>query len=328
MPTRRAVLLGLLCPLVCGAASAQNDATIVDVRKIWDAGEHNAFTDLIRFRSRWYCVLREGQAHVSPDGAIRVLVSKDGRDWQPAARLTSSGGDLRDPKICETPRGELMLTAAAALHPPASAKHQTLVWFSRDGSEWGQPVPIGEPDFWLWRVRWHKATAYGAGYGTAGQRLTRLYSSVDGRQFNTLVLTLCDRGFPNESTLVFLPGDEALCLARRDPDSALLGRARPPYTEWIWRDLGVRVGGPNLIRLPSGRLIAAGRLYDGQTRTSICELNVASARLTELLALPSRGDSSYPGLVWHDSLLWVSYYSSHEGKTSIYLAKVRLTGNE
>ena len=46
--------------------------------------------------------------------------------------------------------------------------------------------------------------------------------------------------------------------------------------------------------------------------------------MTEFLALPSGGDTSYPGLVWHDGLLWVSYYASHEGKTSIYLAKVRL----
>jgi hypothetical protein len=30
----------------------------------------------------------------------------------------------------------------------------------------------------------------------------------------------------------------------------------------------------------------------------------------------------------HDGLLWVSYYASHEGKTSIYLAKVRLPAEE
>ena len=43
-----------------------------------------------------------------------------------------------------------------------------------------------------------------------------------------------------------------------------------------------------------------------------------------VLTLPSGGDTSYPGLVWHDGLLWISYYSSHEGKKSaIYLAKVR-----
>ena len=36
------------------------------------------------------------------------------------------------------------------------------------------------------------------------------------------------------------------------------------------------------------------------------------------------GDCSYPGLVFHEGLLYMSYYSSHEGKTSIYLAKIKL----
>jgi len=45
--------------------------------------------------------------------------------------------------------------------------------------------------------------------------------------------------------------------------------------------------------------------------------------LTETLKLPSAGDTSYAGLVWHDDLLWISYYSSHEERTSIYLARVR-----
>jgi hypothetical protein len=79
-----------------------------------------------------------------------------------------------------------------------------------------------------------------------------------------------------------------------------------------------------MLRLPDGRLLAAVRLYDGRTRTSLCWVDRASGRLEEALVLPSGGDSSYPGLVWHDGLLWVSYYSSHEGKSSIYLAKVKL----
>jgi len=43
-----------------------------------------------------------------------------------------------------------------------------------------------------------------------------------------------------------------------------------------------------------------------------------------LLTLPSGGDTSYAGMVWHEGLLWVTYYSSHEEKTCIYLAKVKL----
>ena len=36
---------------------------------------------------------------------------------------------------------------------------------------------------------------------------------------------------------------------------------------------------------------------------------------------PSGGDTSYPGIVWHDGKLWMSYYSSHEGKARIYRVK-------
>ena len=53
-------------------------------------------------------------------------------------------------------------------------------------------------------------------------------------------------------------------------------------------------------------------------------LDPEAGRLEEFLTLPSGGDTSYAGLAWHDGRLWVSYYSSHEGKASIYLAQVKL----
>ena len=47
-------------------------------------------------------------------------------------------------------------------------------------------------------------------------------------------------------------------------------------------------------------------------------------RYEPVLSVPSGGDNSYPGLVWHDGLLWMSYYSSHEGKSAIYLARIKV----
>ena len=78
-------------------AGPLESAEIVEVRKIWDQAPHNAFTSLVRFQSRWFCSFREGKAHVSPDGAIRVITSSNGRDWESAARLASATADLRDP---------------------------------------------------------------------------------------------------------------------------------------------------------------------------------------------------------------------------------------
>src|SRR5205823_4313947 len=104
---------------------------------------------------------------------------------------------------------------------------------------WSEPVEIGEPDYWLWRVTWHKDAAYGIGYATRpGTEGIRLYESHDGRKFSPLVKD--KELFPgqegNESSIVFLPDDSAVCLLRRDAagGSAQLGTAKPPYTKWEW----------------------------------------------------------------------------------------------
>jgi hypothetical protein len=315
--------LVLIIVLFCAAANA---AEIIDVRKIWDAAPHNAFTDLIRFKEQWFCAFREGKAHVALDGAIRVLRSLDGTNWVSAARLTSTNADLRDAKLTLAPGNELMLTAAGALHRPSRHNHQTYTWFSANGTDWSAPVSIGDPDMWLWRVTWHRGNAYSVGYDTTGEKFIRLYSSADGRNFKSLVPRLLDEGYPNETSIIFEPDNTALCLLRRDgePANGKLGVAKPPYTSWEWKDLGFKIGGPHMVRLPDGRIVACIRLYDGGARTSLAWIDPQTGKLTEFQKLPSGGDCSYAGLVWHDPLLWVSYYSSHEGKTSIYLAKVKL----
>src|SRR2546421_3748464 len=104
------------------AAAAQRDVELLEVRKIWDRAPHNAFTDLVRFKDKWCCVFREGTAHASPDGALRVITSEDGQIWSPAALLTYPEADLRDAKITITPDDQLMLSGAAALHQPAEFK--------------------------------------------------------------------------------------------------------------------------------------------------------------------------------------------------------------
>ena len=312
----------------CSQAVAQEAVPVGAAKKIWDQAPHNAFTDLVRFNDRWFCVFREGKGHVSPDGALRVITSVDGEKWESAALITSSNSDLRDAKITVTPDGQLMLCGAEALHDKSQHTHQSLAWFSKDGRNWSEKQAIGDPDFWLWRVTWHKGTAYGIGYGCGKEKSVRLYASEDGKKFETLVDRLHDMGYPNESSIVF-EGDTAYCLLRRDgqgkeSNTGLIGVSQAPFTQWEWKDLGTRIGGPHMIRLPDGRFIAAVRLYDKRPRTSLCWLDPQAGKLTEFLTLPSGGDTSYAGIVLHEGMLSVSYYSSHEEKTSIYLSKLPL----
>ena len=122
-------------------------------------------------------------------------------------------------------------------------------------------------------------------------------------------------------------------MVRREAGTTMghIGYASAPYTTWTWKESNHRFGGQNFIRLPNGTWIAGTRDYTNLKQgkntgasTMVAELR-ADGQLTPLVTFPSGGDNSYPGLVWHEGVLWVSYYSSHEGKTAIYLAKLKVT---
>ena len=104
---RRELLLPLLLIWhlsTCGfALAAEPKLTLVESLRIWDQAPHNAFTDLVRFKDRWFCVFREGQGHVSPDGALRVITSADALAWESAALITSTDSDLKTQRSLSRP---------------------------------------------------------------------------------------------------------------------------------------------------------------------------------------------------------------------------------
>jgi hypothetical protein len=340
---RRWRLGSLLVLLLITAWPALRATTVevVDNRKIWDAGAHNAFTDLVRWHDRWWCTFREADDHVGGDGAIRVITSADGAKWEPAARLTEKDVDLRDPKLTVMPDGRLMLNCGGSIYLGTKQLkgRRSRVMFSGDGRTWTAPQKILTEGDWLWRVTWRGDTAYGAAYrsGLGGSAAPgpewelSIYRTKDGVNFER-VKDLEVRGRPNETTLGFAPNGDMIALVRRETDGFMghIGTAKPPYTTWTWQESNHRFGGQNFIRLPDGRWLVGNRDYTkivpqkkGGASTMIAELG-QDGKLTTLVNFPSGGDTSYPGLVWHDGLLWVSYYSSHEGKTSIYLAQLKV----
>ena len=134
------------------------DVELMEVKKIWDQAPHNAFTDLIRWRRHFYCAFRECRTHVSADGRIRILVSRDAEKWLSAALLALDGYDLRDADLSVTREGALMLVGGAAPRPADELRVPTgtFVSFSQDGLNWSRPRIVVEPGRWLWRVTWHE----------------------------------------------------------------------------------------------------------------------------------------------------------------------------
>jgi hypothetical protein len=305
---------------------------LANVTRIWDRGAHNAFTDLIRWRGQWFCTFREGDDHVGGDGHIRVLTSPDGAQWTPAAFIGERAVDLRDPKLSVTPDDRLMIVAGGSVYDGEHCvSRQPRVTFSADGRSWSPPQRILAEGDWLWRVTWHEGRAYGVSYKSmAPEWVTTLMVSQDGLAFDEIT-TFEVPGFPNETTIRVTSSGEMVALVRREAGNRLAwaGRSQPPYTRWQWRETQHRIGGPNFIQLPNGELWAAGRSH-GSAQSGVPHITTAIGRLTAHgayhpeLTLPSGGDTGYPGLVWFGDALWISYYSSHEGKASVYIALVKI----
>jgi len=335
MVQRFVVFMLVLLGSAWAAMAAPVQLELVEVKKIWDQAPHNAFTDLICWKDQLYCAFREGRGHISTDGRIRVLRSPDGQAWDSAALVTFQGYDFRDAHLSIAPDDRLMLIGGAAPRKKdnQSAPTGSFVTFSEDGTAWTEPQIVVEPGRWLWRITWHDGKAYGVSYAAGGgERYLTLLTSTDGLTYEPLVERFYDEGFPNETTLRFDADGTCYALVRRDryndaATTALLGVSKSDRTQWQWHDLGSEFkafGGPDFIQLPCGSWIAAGRMHQGGTHTALTYLDLQNATMTPLLNLPSGGDTSYPGLLWHDDLLYVSYYSSHEGKAAIYLAKVKV----
>ncbi|MEO9945595.1 hypothetical protein [Paraglaciecola sp.] len=260
-----------------------------------------------------------------------MLTINNAGDVQKKALIDLPNTDLRDPKLSITPSGQILLIAYAR---KTNSENRTLgtrnlCWVSQTGESWSSFKEFAEKGWWLWRITWHQGLGYGFAYNRKRNAIN-LFSGDPRRSFHRHVssafsLTKHGKGYPNESDIIFNK-QTAYALIRRDADSytAQLGVSHFPYKNWKWVDLNRYIGGPAMLELNSGLAVVAGRIIKkGKLVTGVLTLNLKTAKLTEQLILPSKGDNSYPGLVLKETKLYVCYYSSHEdNKSSVYMTQI------
>ena len=71
---------------------------------------------------------------------------------------------------------------------------------------------------------------------------------------------------------------------------------------------------PNSSSAP--QLVSVKKIWHGEKHSAF----------TDLIRFDGKWFCTFREAEGHEGLLWLSYYSSHEGATDIYLAKVRLSG--
>lgn len=322
----------------CTASKPAGQSTATEVNKIWDAAPHNAFTDLIRFDNFFYCTFREGASHVSgPGGTARVIRSKDGKTWEPVASFAIKDHDVRDPKISITPNNRLMVLMDVESYQDGkvATRKPFVSYLSSSGGTFTDPVAsVVDPDIavasdWVWRVTWDRGTGYAIDYQPDAIYVLK---TKDGTAFEK-VSKIEVEDYPNESTIRFDANGKMYVLIRKERGDKLgvLAVSNPPYQQWTLHKMDRRLGGPNFIFLNDTTLCIGSRFFPDETpsgpglfknpKTAIM-LSDLNGKIYKTIELPSGGDNSYPGLLVYKNQLWVSYYSSHEGKTSIYLAKI------
>ncbi|MBM3800941.1 MAG: hypothetical protein FJW26_01375 [Acidimicrobiia bacterium] len=319
------------------------------VRRVFHNGEHNAFTDLCRYRGQLYLTFRScPDGHmVHPTASIIVLRSPDGGKWDEAHRFRVEQRDTRDPHFLVF-KGKLFVYTGTwytgKSSPPRESydlnQHLGYAAWTEDGTRWHSPILLeGTFGHYIWRAAVLGEKAYLCGRRKPAFEIT---SRGEPASVEALMLESDDgliwrkKGVFQESS-----GDETAFLF--EPDGSVLGvgrdgggkearllRSRPPYANWQRTSLDRSIGGPLLTKWGK-RYVVGGRkkTEDRGPKTSLCWL--ADDRLTEFAELPSGGDNSYPGLVeMSPTRALVSYYSSHEkdasGKpiTAIYLAELSL----
>lgn len=330
-------LLSLIFVVISSQATAQQ--IDYSIKQIWSNGSHCAFTSIERFKGRYYCTFREGESHIfdskgNAEGKVRILASDDGEKWESVAFIGKAGFDLRDPKLSITPDGRLMVIIGGSIYRNRVLEScEPHVVFSEDGKTFSEPKPI-ELDKrmhtghdWLWRVTWQGDEGYGISYSKASNNeiIIHLMKTSDGVKYE-LVKTFSHNGYPNEATIRFLPDGRMAILLRRDAGDckAMWGLSRAPYTEWEWKKLDIRLGGPDFIVLDDDHIVAGGRTHYAPKAPCTRLFTVTNdGKFKESVLLPSGGDNSYPGFVTAGDEVWVCYYSTHETKNaSIYLAKI------
>src|SRR5690606_16459269 len=321
---------------------------VESVRRVFHNGEHNAFTDLIRFRDKLYLTFRScPDGHmVHPTSSILILSSSDdGATWQQVHEFSVPLRDVRDPHFLEFNDQLFVYTGTwycGERSPETRDLNQHLGYgvSSTGGEEWSQPFMLeGTYGHYIWRAAAHDGTAYLCGRrkkkfaetesGAGGTQIVQsaILASDDGRIWRHRGLFQEEHG--NETAFVFEDDGSALAVARGGGSrNAELCRSAPPYVEWQRTELDRYIGGPLLARWGDRYVVGGRQTNGGPARMSLYWLN--GSDLEEFATLPSGGDCSYPGLVeLDDGSALVSYYSSHEkdddGRpiTAIYLARLR-----
>ena len=320
---------------------------VSNVRRVFHNGEHNAFTDLIRWQGSYWLTFRScPDGHmVHPTASIIVLSSDDTQQWEVQYRFSVPKRDTRDPHFLAF-QDKLFVYTGTWYSGDGTLprdqydlnKHLGYAAWTVDGRSWNGPRLLeGTYGHYIWRAATRDGTAYLCGRRNrdfaqvSGERdlvQSAMLESDDGLVWKFHSLFQENRG--DETAFLFEDDGSLMAISRSGSRPAQLVQSKPPYTEWTRKDLSQYIGGPLLVRWGDRWLVGGRQSTSSGPRTTLYWL--VDEQLHKVAELPSGGDNSYPGFVAFSSTRGVvSWYSSHEKDehgatiTAIYMADLEVS---
>lgn len=330
---------------------------LVNLDCIVSDGYHNAFTDLYHNEKDGYlyCAYRKSYSHnIVPHGKIEIVRSKidrkDGENFE-LYHTIASGGDDRDPKFFETDHYKFGVYFGTYIPRWSSPQVSPLQKYdlithvslkSTQGNAWTNIYQWYRIGYWIWSVLkikdYYASSSYHFGDGNIEEAhsLNLLYSK-DALSWEYDKLIFQEGIYPISEPALLYHNNELYVLARIENKRTIL--LKIDSAGLISRHyLHDEIHSP-CVKIINGEIFISGRLYENK-KSSVClwrlHIDEKDKPLELITHFLSRGDCGYPGMVYHNDMLYISYYSQPQiiydlekrsnipVESNIYLAKLRV----
>lgn len=241
---------------------------VTRVSRIFSNGKHNAFTGITKFNDFVYICFRTATNHLSYDGAVTVIRSKNLDDWEKVAVLTTNEGDLRDPTL-------VVLNKQLFLYSGMRFKNNTrksIIYRSDDGVTFSEQKVKGFSEkHFLWDANIFNGVLYATSY----------IKSVNSKKYESFIICsnnginfsiLCQLPIPAGEVSIDFDNDGTMyALVRDDNNGSIphLAKSHPPYNDFFSCEaLPMTLHGPRIKRLYDSCVII-GRNWDEPGRRNL-----------------------------------------------------------
>jgi hypothetical protein len=321
---------------------------LLEKQKIYSDGRHNAFTDLIYFKRKYFLAFRNGTSHLSWDGKIVLLSSTDGKEWTEFKKfLFANRLDARDPKLFLKGK-RMFLGFPLRMEESGKWQSQIFVTSTQNGKTFNRLKRVYRVGFVNWRPKTYKKYIYAPFYyvGNIEDFSTwgvELYYSSDGFSWRP-ISTIYEGDGANETEIEFVK-DKIIAVIRREGKSSILAIAKPPYTNWEYKDLGRQLHSP-CIKTFGKKIFLAVRDFEiikkrpkkiadeiitknikHKEKVSLFSWNGKTFKEALVIEEGKNIDCGYCGMerdIKNKNCILISYYLGNANSSEIWIARVKI----